>query len=80
MIRFTLHAVEMMEARAIDRAWVTDTVERPSRIALDPRDVSLTRSYRAIPEAKGRVLRVVHRLDGRDRLIITVHFDRDARP
>jgi hypothetical protein len=58
MIRFTLHAAEMMETRAIDRAWLIDTVERPSGIAFDPPDTSLTGSFRAIPEAGGRVLRV----------------------
>jgi hypothetical protein len=45
----------------------------------DPRHPERTRSYKAIVENGGRVLRVVHRVEGDDIVIITVHFDRGAR-
>jgi hypothetical protein len=43
-------------------------------------DPTLTRSFKAIGEAGGRILRVVHRGDGNDIAVVTVHFDRDAKP
>ena len=45
----------------------------------DPRHPDRIRSYKAIAEHGGRVLRVVHRPEGDDILIITVHFDRRSR-
>jgi hypothetical protein len=45
-----------------------------------PGDPMLTRSFKAIGEAGGRILRVVHRSEGNDIVIVTVHFDRDAKP
>jgi hypothetical protein len=78
MIRLSAHAVEMIAARDIKLAWVEATVEGPSATAVDPRDPTLTRSFRSIPEARGRVLRVVHRPAGADILVITAHFDRGA--
>jgi len=42
-------------------------------------DVGVTLSFRAIPEFGGRVLRVAHRSDGDDVLVITAFFDRGAR-
>ena len=46
----------------------------------DPRDPTLTRSFKAIPNFGHRVLRVVHRPDGDDILVITAHLDRGASP
>ncbi len=79
LIRLTVHALEMIEERKIDPAWVEATVLVADWTTPDPRDHSLTRSYRMIDAADGRVLRVVHRADGPDRLVITAHFDRGAR-
>jgi len=78
-IRFTVHAREMIEEREIDVAWIADAVATPDWTDQDPQDRSLTRSFRAISAAGGRVLRVVHRDNQDDRLIVTVHFDRGAR-
>jgi len=80
MIRLSAHAIEMLDTRDIEFAWVEATVKRPSATAVDPRDPTLTRSFRAIPEADGRVLRVVHRPAGPDIVIITAHFDRGGGP
>jgi len=52
----------------------------PDFNAIDPGDPTLMRSFKAIDEACGRILRVVHRAEGNDTVIVTVHFDRDARP
>ncbi len=80
MIRLSAHAEDMLEVRDIDPAWVADTVVEPTTTTVDPRDPTLTRSFRAIPEAAGRVLRVVHRPFGADIMVVTAHFDRGAKP
>ncbi|MGI8841235.1 MAG: DUF4258 domain-containing protein [Caulobacteraceae bacterium] len=79
MIKLSAHAIEMLDMRGIQFAWVQATVERPSATAVDPRDPTLTRSFRAVPEAQGRVSRVVHRPAGPDIMVITAHLDRGAR-
>jgi class 3 adenylate cyclase len=56
-----------------------EEVSAPDWIEPDPRHPDRIRSYKAIAEHDGRVLRVVHRPEGDDILIITVHFDRRAR-
>lgn len=80
MIRLTRHARDCLKKRRLPRAWVDSTIETPDLTAPDPDDPALTRSYKTIAEAAGKVLRVVHRPDGDDILIITVHFDRGAKP
>lgn len=79
MIRFTKHAQEAISARDIAVDWIVAAVRAPDWIEPDPRHPDRIRSYRAIAEQGGRVLRVVHRPEGDDILIITVHFDRRAR-
>lgn len=80
MIKLTAHAADMIEARGIALAWVETAIAQPDSRSQDPSDAALTRSYRAITEAGGRVLRVVHRPDGADVLVITAFFDRGAQP
>jgi hypothetical protein len=75
MIRLTKHAQKAISARDIAADWI----EAPDWIEPDPRHPDRIRSYRAIAEHGGRVLRVVHRPEGDDILIITVDFDRRAR-
>ena len=79
MIRFTKHAQEAISARDIVVDWIEAAVSAPDWIEPDPRHPDRIRSYKAIAEHGGRVLRVVHRPEGDDILIITVHFDRRAR-
>ncbi len=79
MIRFTKHAEEAISVRAIAVDWIEAAVSAPDRIEPDPRHPDRTRSYKAIAEYGARVLRVVHRPEGDDIVIITVHFDRGAR-
>ena len=73
MIRFTKHAQEAISVR------IEAVVSVPDWIEPDPRHSDRTRSYKAIAEYGGRILRVVHRPEGDDIVIITVHFDRGAR-
>lgn len=80
MIRLTRHAAEMIEQRGIALAWVELAASAPDRREPDPSGPPLVRSYKAIAEAGGRVLRVVHRPAGDDTLIVTAHFDRGAKP
>jgi hypothetical protein len=44
------------------------------------RDPSLTQSFKAIAEFGSRVLKVVHRADEEDFLVVTAYFDRGAKP
>jgi hypothetical protein len=79
MIRRTKHAEEAIEKRKIALDWIERAIAMPDFTGPDPSDPALTRSYKAIDEAGGRILRVVHRPDTDDIVIVTVHFDRDAR-
>jgi hypothetical protein len=79
LIRLTKHAQEAIGVRNIALDWIEATVSSPDFVQADPRHPERRRSYRAIAEYGGRVLRVVHRREGDDIVIITVHFDRGAR-
>jgi hypothetical protein len=79
MIRLTKHAQEAISVRSIAFAWIEEAVSSPDFVEADPRHPERTRSYKAIAELDGRVLRVAHRPEGDDIVIITVHFDRGAR-
>jgi hypothetical protein len=79
MIRYTKHAQEAMVVREIALDSIEAAVSAPDRVEPDPRDTECTRSYKSIAAHDGRVLRVVHRPDGDDILVITVHLDRRAR-
>jgi hypothetical protein len=80
MIRLTRHAAEAMEIRSIALAWIEATLRSPDWSDIDPRYPDRHRSFKAIDDFGGRVLRVVYRLDGPDIVVITVHPDRNARP
>jgi hypothetical protein len=79
MIRFTKHAREAISVRDIAIDWIEAGVSAPDWIEPDPRHPDRTRSYKAIAEYGARVLRVAHRPEGEDIVIITVHFYRGAR-
>lgn len=67
-----------MATRQIALGWVEETILSPDRIETDPQHPERTRSYRAIALRKKRVLRVVHRADNDDIVVIIAHFDRRA--
>jgi Domain of unknown function (DUF4258) len=79
MIRFTKHALEAKSKREIAIEWIEATVNAPDSSEPDFRHPERTRSYKAIGERGGRVLRVVHRVEGDDIVVITAHFDRRAK-
>jgi hypothetical protein len=79
MIGLTKHAQETIGIRSIAFAWIEGAVSSPDFVEADPRYPARTRSYKAIAEFGSRVLRVVHRPEGDDIVIITVHFDRGAQ-
>jgi hypothetical protein len=79
MLRLTKHAEEAILKRNLALDWIDRAISSPDFTDTDPHDPALTRSFKAIVEADGRVLRVVHRPEGNDILVITVHFDRDAK-
>ena len=79
MIRFTKHALEAISARDLVVDWIEAAVSAPDWIEPDPRHPDRTRSYKAIAECDARVLRVVHRPEADDIVVITAHFDRGAR-
>jgi hypothetical protein len=78
MIILTKHAQEAVDVRKIEPAWIEAALRAPDFVETDPRRPERKRSHKAIAEFGGRVLRVVHRPDGDDIVVITVHFDRGA--
>ena len=77
-IRLTKHMERRIQERKLPLAWIEATIAAPDWTAADP-DPALIRSFRAIAEAGRRVLRVVHRTEGADIVVVTAHFDRSAR-
>ena len=79
MIQLHAHAITRIAERHLRLEWVEATVITPDWTAPDPDDPSVTRAFRAIAQAQGRVLRVAHRPDGDDILVLIAFFDRGAR-
>ena len=77
MIRYSLHARRRLAEREISPAWVEVAIAQPDWVRPDS-DPGLIHSFKAIPERAGRILKVVHRRDGEDTLIVTLHLDRGA--
>jgi len=78
VIRYRPHADEAIRTRGLAREWVADVVTTPDWTETDPDHPDRMRSYKAIPALGGRILRVVHWLEGDDIVVLTVHPDRDA--
>ena len=79
MIRLTDHAERQVRRRAITLTWIEATIASPDRTGPDPRDPSLTRSFKTIAAFGHRVPRGVHRPADDDILVATAHFDRGAQ-
>lgn len=67
-----------MEERRVRLSWVEAVIRSPDWVARD-RDPDLTHSFKAIGEFGDRILKVVHRTEGADILVVTAYFDRGAR-
>jgi hypothetical protein len=68
----------MLRERGIRREWVTDALAEPDWTTpnLHP---DRTRAFRAIPDAGGKILRVVYTNAGGEYRVVTVFFGRNAK-
>ena len=73
-LQFTEHADHMLVERAIEKAWVTLTIERPQ--GREEPGTGTVHYLRAIPERGGRILRVIVKSQTDPPVVITVFFDR----
>ena len=69
----------MLTERKLRREWVESVVRSPEWIEPDPRDPRTVRAFGRIAEAAGRVLRVVYSDKADVRIVVSAHFDRNAR-
>lgn len=75
----TAHAQTRLQERRLDPTWVEDTARTPDWTEPEPGDATLQRRFRAIPQAEGRILRVVCSETETTIRVISAMFDRDAR-
>ena len=78
MIILSDHARDRVTQRGIALEWIEMTIESPDWVAPDA-DPDLRQSFRSITANGGRILKVVHRPERSDILVVTAHFDRGAR-
>jgi hypothetical protein len=76
----TQHARDAVEEREIDLGWIERAVRAPEWRHPDPHRAGVERRFRAIPEFGDRVLRVACFETPLEIRILTVFFDRRARP
>lgn len=79
-IVYTIHATNALIERALDAAWVERAARDPQWIEPDPDRPGVERRFRAIPEFGGRALRAACLETLAELRIVTVFFDRKARP
>ena len=77
-ITLSVHAVEAMELRGIDLAWVEAAIVAPDWTEPDSRP-GRTRSFKAIAAFGSRVLRAIHRPADDGVMVIKTFFDRGAK-
>ena len=75
-LKFTAHATMMMNERMIQEEWITRTITHPDKI--EERNVEELHYLKQIPEAGGKILRVIINPRTNPRRVITVFFDRRA--
>ena len=78
MVKLSKHISDEMDGPGIRLAYVETAIAAPAWQTPDANPL-LTRSFKAIPEFGGRILRVVHRPDGDDVFVVTATWDRGAR-
>ena len=71
---FSIHALSMAQERDISHAWIQTTIENPDYTEL--REDGTMHYISAIPERKGKFLRVIVNPSVHPQRIITVFFDR----
>jgi len=77
---FTHHAPDRMRERSIAAEWLERTVREPEWVEPNRGDPAVERRFRSIPEFGDRVLRVACVETDTHIRVISVHFDRRARP
>jgi Domain of unknown function (DUF4258) len=75
-IRYTRHALHMIEERSIELSWVVQTLKTPTETIDDPAMAGARRYFGQIAERDGRWLRVVAIDEGDEIRVIPVFFDR----
>ena len=78
ILKFTTHATPMMQERMIQEEWIMRTVTNPDSI--DERSDEEFHYLKQIPEAGGKILRVIINPQTNPHQVITVFFDRRAKP
>ncbi|MGF1569818.1 MAG: DUF4258 domain-containing protein [Nodosilinea sp.] len=73
------HAKIRLAERKIDLQWVALTLTEPDLLEPHPEDADCQCAYRGIPEAGGRVLKVVYNTATNPWRVVTIHFDRRMR-
>jgi hypothetical protein len=79
MTRFSVHAETMLAERGIDREWAERILAAPEWEEPDPAGPPTKRAFGAIPEARGKILRVVYTELAGEKRVVTVFFDRRAK-
>jgi len=79
MTRFTIHAETMLAERGIDREWAERALANPEWEEPDPTGPDKKRAFGSIPEAGGKILRVVYNVEAGEKRVITLFFDRRAK-
>ncbi len=79
-IILTAHARLRLSERHLPNSWIETTVREPDWTEPDPGGMNVERRFRAIGELGGRILRVVCVETDEVVRVISVMFDRNARP
>jgi hypothetical protein len=78
--RVSRHAQERIAAGEVREDWIAETLADPEWERDDPLRPGITLSWRRIAAHGGRALRVAHRPEKDQILVITAFFDRGATP
>jgi hypothetical protein len=79
-IRYTRHALTVMQERGIDQSEVEQCVSGPDWIEPDPRSEDTKRYFRSMAARDGRCLRVVLVEMPAEIRIVSAFLDRRAKP
>jgi len=75
--KFTEHALDMLNERAIQEEWVWRTIDNPDKSEIG--NDNNTHFYKVISDMNNRILHIVVNHKVLPKKIITVFFDRRAR-
>ena len=78
-ISFSLHALDVLRERGIEKRWVEIVVAEPALLLADPEDTALVHVLACCPEREGRVLRVVYNREANPPRVVTAFFDRGMK-